>query len=245
MAKKKIFFIVFFMICVFITSVSLAEEYHFVSIEKLIEQEIGRIIIPEIYKKMDIQVSISPMPGKRAQEEATSGTKDGEIMRIYTYGEANPTMIRVPTPYYYLETMAFIKKGSGVEIKSKEDLGKYKNVKVRGVIHTNNITAGLPRENVHDINSTEQMMRFLENERADVALTNTVDGVLALKQLGLEKDIVPVEKPLAVLELYHYIHKKNKELVQRVDAVIRKMKESGELDTLIKKAEERVLQQFR
>ena len=91
-------------------SVQAKEKYSFVSIENLIEQEIGRIIIPKIYQKLNIDVDISSKPAKRAQAYATSGKKDGEIMRIWTYGVENKTTIRVPTPYYKLETMAFIKK---------------------------------------------------------------------------------------------------------------------------------------
>jgi ABC-type amino acid transport substrate-binding protein len=225
-------------ILIFSAGFSFAEEYHFVSIQKLIEQEVGRLIIPKIYEKLNIQVTITPMPGKRAQHEATSGKKDGEIMRIWTYGENNPTTIRVPTPYYYLETMAFIKKDSGVVVNGKEDLKKYKIVKVRGVKHTDNIAAGL--SNVDDKDTTVQMMKLLDSERTQVALTNTVDGNLVLKQLKLNS-IVPIEKPLAVLDLYHYIHEDHKDLVPKINAVIKEMKASGEMDKIIKEAEGKVI----
>jgi len=225
---------------VFATHFVYAQEYFFVSIQDLIEQEVGRLIIPEIYKKLNLKATISPVPGKRAQFLASSGTKDGEIMRIWTYGIENPTTIRVPTPYYYLETMAFIKKGSGIVINNKKDLSKYKLVKVRGVKHTNNITKGF--SNVHDLNSTETMMKFLQAGRADVALTNTVDGMLVLKKFGI-KNIVPIKKPLAVLDLYHYIHEKHKALVPKVDDVIKELKASGELKRIIQNAENRVIGQ--
>ena len=223
------------------TNFCMAEEYHFVSIRGLIEQEVGRIIIPEIYRKLGMKVTIEPVPGKRAQQLATSGKKDGEIMRIFTYGIENPTIIRVPTSYYYLETMAFIKKNSGVVIKNKEDLRKYKVVKVRGVKHTNNITKGMSKSKVQDINGSESMMRFLQKGRADVALTNTVDGNLVLKKLGYT-NIVPIDKPLAVSDLFNYIHQDHKDLVPKVDAMIKKMKANGEMKALIKKAEKQVIE---
>ena len=234
---KKTFVII--LLVLFTTKYGIAEEYHFVSIKNLIEQEVGRLIIPEIYKKLGMKVTITPMPGKRAQHSATKGKKDGEIMRIWTYGEENPTTIRVPTPYYYLETMAFIKKDSGIVIQSKSDLAKYKLVKVRGVKHTNNITKGI---DAHDLNSTEQMMKFLAAGRADVALTNTVDGLIVLKELGIT-NIIPIQKPLAVLDLYNYIHEDHKDLVPKVDAVIKEMKASGELSRIIKDAEKQIIGQ--
>lgn len=78
-------------------------------------------------------------------------------------------------------------------IISKDDLKELRIVKVRGVKHTSNITAQM--EYVHDIDSTRQLMTFLRAGRADVALTNTIDGLLELRELGI-KDIVPSGPPL-------------------------------------------------
>lgn len=223
------------LLCCFLVFASscIAEEYHFVSINNLVEQEVGRIVLPQIYEQMDIEITIKPLPGKRAQYEATSGISDGEIMRIFTYGIENPTVHRVPTPYYQLETMAFIQKDSNIIINNKDDLAKYKIAKVRGVKHTNNITKGL---DTFDFNSTEQALRFVEKGRADIALTNTTDGLMTLKRFHI-KNVMPIESPLATLELFHYIHADHKSLVPRVDAKIKEMKLNGELAQIIEIAE--------
>jgi len=159
-------------------------------------------------------------------------------MRIFSYGVENPTTHRVPTPYYRLETMAFIRKGSGIKISNKKDLNQYAIAKVRGVKHTNNITNGL--SNISDFNTTKQMMRFVESGRADVALTNTVDGLMVLRELGISS-IIPNEKSLAILDLFHYIHEDHKDLIPRIDEKIKKMKASGELTKMIKDAESAVI----
>lgn len=221
------------LLCCIVSNVRGAEKYHFASIEGLVEQEIGRIILAEVYKKLGIDIVIIAMPGKRAEREATAGMVDGEIMRIWSYGEENPSTIRVPTPYYYLETTAFVKKND-IVVAVKADLAKYSLVKVRGVKHTNNITEGLGF--VQDVENTCQMMRFLLAGRADIALTNTIDGTLSLNRCGIT-GIVPAGKPLAVWKLYHYLHVDHKDLVPRVDTVIKKMIASGEMAALIKKAE--------
>lgn len=235
---KKIVLIIYFII--FCYNECIAKEYHFVSIEKLAEQEVGRLIIPEIYKKLGIYVTITPLPGKRAQFEASSGLKDGEIMRIWSYGTENRTVVRVPTAYYYLETTAFLKKGSNVVIKDKTDLGKYNVAKVRGVKHTNNITTGL--KNVQNVSNTKQLMELLQSNRVQVALTNTADGIHALNKLGYG-NIIHLKKPLAVLKLYHYLHGKNKKLVPKINNIIKKMKASGELKVIIENAEKKVFRQ--
>ncbi|AAZ26571.1 substrate-binding periplasmic protein [Colwellia psychrerythraea] len=213
--------------------------YDFASIELLIEQEVGRIVLKQIYKNIGINITISPLPGNRAQHFANTGINDGEIMRIWTYGDENPNTIRVPTPYYYLETMPFVLKSSKISILLKEDLAKYRLTKIRGVKHTNNITKGLT--NIYEMSSTDDMFKLLLSGKVDVLLTNTLDGNLALERLGL-RNVASMEKPLVRLSLYHYIHKDNKVLVPIVDKEIQRMKSNGELATLILQAEKSVFQ---
>jgi ABC-type amino acid transport substrate-binding protein len=216
----------------------LANKYEFASIEYLVEQEIGRIVLPQVYQNIGITIDISPLPGKRAQFEANVGKKDGEIMRIWTYGDENSKSIRVPTPYYYLETMAFILKGSNINIRQKRDIAKYRLGKIRGVKHTNNITVGFT--DVYEMNSTENMFRMLNKGMVDVVLTNTIDGKLVLKRLGFD-NIVPIEKPLAVLPLYHYIYEDHYALVPLIDKEILRLTINGELEKLIALAEQKVI----
>jgi polar amino acid transport system substrate-binding protein len=212
--------------------------YNFASIELLIEQEVGRIVIPQIYKNIGINVTVTPLPAQRAQFVANTGEKDGEIMRIWSYGDENIETIRVPTPYYYLETMPFSLKERQLDIRDKNDLKKYKLAKVRGVKHTNNITKGM--NNVYEMTSTENMFKMLINGIVDVALTNTLDGKLTLERLGYGNIEYSI-KPLAVLPLYHYINKKHKALVPVINQEILRIRENGELKAMINRAEQQVI----
>lgn len=218
---------------------SLASHYNFASIELLIEQEVGRIVLAQVYKNIGINITISPLPGKRAQHVANAGIKDGEIMRIWTYGDDNPNTIRVPTPYYYLETMPFVLKNSKISILLKEDLAKYRLTKIRGVKHTNNITQDLT--NIYEMSSTDEMFKLLLSGKVDVVLTNTLDGNIALNRLGIS-NVITMDKPLVRLSLYHYIHQNNKALVPLVDKEIQRLKSNGELDSLILRAEKSIVQ---
>ncbi|KZN45025.1 substrate-binding periplasmic protein [Pseudoalteromonas luteoviolacea] len=213
------------------------QTYHFVSINYLIEQEVGRIVLTEVYKQLNIQITITPLPGKRAQFEAQTGLKHGEIMRIFSYGDETPTTIRVPTPYYSLETAVFVRTDSNVNIKTAADLHKYHIVKVRGVKHTNNITQGM--KHVEDMDTTEQILKLVSKGLADVALTNKMDGVMYLKKLGINN--VVHGPSLAELDLYHYIHESQKHLVPLVNGKLSEMEKSGELERLIKMAEKQVM----
>ncbi|WP_088330403.1 transporter substrate-binding domain-containing protein [Lacimicrobium sp. SS2-24] len=222
----------------FSATVTAAESYNFASINQLAEQEVGRIVLPQLYAKLNIKVNIRPLPGKRAEYHAVSGQLDGEIMRIYSYGEENPTMLRVPTPYYYLETMPFVLAHRQLKIGHREDLLRFTLGKVRGVKHTNNMTKGM--DNVHDFDSTLEMMRMLQGGYIDVALTNTLDGKLTLRRKNITS-VKATEVALDRLPLYHYIHHKHEDLVSRINGVMAKSKASGELEKLIAEAERQVI----
>ena len=214
-----------------------AADYYFASIQGLAEQQVGQLVLPQIYERLQIPIKITAMPGKRAEQYACSGIKDGEIMRIWSYGEQHPSVIRVPTPYYQLQTMAFAMK-KGISITSAEDLIKYRLVKVRGVKHTDNITQEMP--NVHTVDDTKIMMNFLIEGRADIALTSWADGLNTLNEMKIDT-VHPVGPPLATLDLFHYIHQDQSHLVDKVNKAILEMKKSGELEIITRQAEKQVL----
>lgn len=222
-------------LCLLKTMTCQGQSYDFVSIEGLYEQQVGALVLKQVYERLNIPISIQPMPGKRAIAEAVSGRKDGEIMRIWSYGEEHPELLRVPTPYYQLETMGFYKKGNSIEVYKAEDLKKYEIFKVRGVKHTNNITADL--KDVYDYDSTKEMLEALREGHPAVALTHTSDGIFTLNKYNI-KNLEMIPEPLATLNLYHYIHNSQKNIIERVDKTLRQMKKSGELDIIIKRAED-------
>jgi ABC-type amino acid transport substrate-binding protein len=223
---------------ILLSKVSVAQEVNLVSIEHLVEQEIGRIIVGQIYDTLQVEYTVEALPGKRAALKLKKGAVDGEVMRIYSYGENNPNVIRIPTPYYSLETMPFHRIGEIVDIKNSTDLKHYRIAIVRGVRHTANITRDSP--NVIKLNSTEQAMRFVLRGRADIALTNTIDGLSVLASYNL-KNITHLDKPLKTEALYHYLHKKHKKTAAIFNNKVLELKKSGKLVNMIKNAEIAVL----
>lgn len=219
-------------------SVALAgAKYTFVRIESLAEQEISEKILAHIYQKIGFDINIIQLPGKRAHISVFSENTDGETARIFSYGEKNPTLIRVPTSYNSLETTAFALKGKKISVTKKEDLNKYRIVVVRGVQHTKDITKGL--QGVVELDDICAMMQFIKLGRADIALTNTLSGIGALKRLKTD-DIVAVGT-LEELNLYHYLIPKHGDIVPKVDAAIRDMIASGELRELRERFERQYL----
>lgn len=216
-----------------------AEEYHFSSISGSYAQLVGEEVLTQIYSKIGADIKVTRMPAKRAAIEATKGRVDGEVMRIWSYGADHKEVIRVPTSYYYLETMAFYKKGSGVEINSNADLEKYSTLRVRGVKHARDVTEGL--ENVYDYNDVETMLKAVDKERQSVALAHRTDALFAIQKFNI-LDLEFADKPLSSFPLYHYVHKNNAHLVDTIDRLILQLKHSGELGEIIESAERKVFE---
>jgi len=216
-----------------------AEDYRFASIQSLAEQEVGKLVIPYIYNKLNNTVSVHPLPAIRAEQKLLLGEYDGELMRIFSYGEGKAEVVRVPTPYYTLHTTAFIRKDSAIKLINRESLTQFTIAKVRGVKHTDDITKGI--DNVFDLDTSRQMMTFLINGRADIALTSAIDGQKVINDLGLSDAIIAYSQPLTIQPLYHYLHIKHFAKVESIDAVINSMKLSGELAQLNRSFERRIL----
>lgn len=228
---------VLFTFCLNLHAQSSVELLHFASIAQLSEQEVALKVLPQIYQRLGQEITITPLPANRAQYEANSGKKDGEILRIYSYGEQNNNVIRVPTPYYSLTTGVFSRNDRKIIVNSHSDLSKYRIGKVRGVKHTENATKGLMR--VYNSKNSEQLFKQLQQGTIDIALTNYLNGELTIKQLNLN-NIVAVNKALDHEPLYHYLNKKHQQLVPQVDEAIKQLSASGELAQIIKKAEKDV-----
>lgn len=215
-----------------------ADKYRFVAIEGLVAQQIGSQVMTEIYRQLGHQIHITPMPAKRAQRQAISGIEDGEIMRVYFYGDQNPEMIRIPIPIHAVETTGFVRKDKQIIVKSREDLKKYRVAKVRGIKHTDLVARDLTR--IHESNSIVHMMNALVADHIDIALTTLVDGQLSIQRMRLT-DIKPLDPPLALRRLYHYVHQKNAHLVPQLTDKIEEFKKTGQLQDLIQSAHNHIM----
>ncbi len=214
------------------------QTYEFVRIKGLSEQIVGEKLLTEIYKRANIPMNITAMTGSRALEEASSGRKDGETLRVYTLGDKFPSLLRVPTPISDLTTQSFGIKKAGVDIETVDDLKKYSLVINRGVRHTLNITQGL--KNVHVLPSSNLFIEFLSRGRADLGLTGRLNGLSLIKASGID-NVDIVGKPLKVLPLYHYIHEDHKDLLPTISKVVKEMVDSGEMAQLRAKFEQEYL----
>ncbi|MDE2431023.1 MAG: hypothetical protein KGM99_20065, partial [Burkholderiales bacterium] len=79
--------------------------------------------------------------------------------------------------------------------------------------------------------------------RMDFAVSDSFSGLLAIKKLGLENNIRLLTPPLQRTEIFHFLHEKHKDLIPKVEQVIRSMQASGELEQVRKQIIDKYLRQ--
>lgn len=199
------------------------------SIDGLAEQKIATQVALPIFKQAGIDVIISPMPAARANRELLMGRQDGNLLRIASFGNGKPNLIKVPTAYAKVNTYAYAKAERNIIINSVEDFKKYHIAVVRGVQTSMNFTTNMPH--VHLLTSLEQAIDFVLKDRADIVITSNVSALLAFQK----KQLVDMEPIFFVGQepLYIFLHKKHKPNVKKLDRAIKNLQQLGVMDYLV------------
>jgi ABC-type amino acid transport substrate-binding protein len=223
--STKYYMLIFFTLTLF-TKVAWGQtEFHFASIAGLAEQEIAAKMIVPIFNSAGFDIKVEPMPARRARAEVVSGRVDGSLLRIFSYGESNPSLIRVPTPYSTVETVAFALESKNISITTVAELSLHTLVIVRGVQTTHDLTKNFP--NVQEVSYLDQAMSILKAGRADVLITSDIGALATLKRLKIN-DINPIFD-ISSLPLYVYFNFRYNDAVAKIDTAIKEKIKTGEL----------------
>lgn len=230
---------IFGMFLLFYAATTLASSFEIALIHNTPDQKVAAKILKVIYKKLDIAVVFVELPGKRALAESSKGALDGEAQRIYEIGEVYPSLVRVPTSFISWEIAAFSKKHD-FKITGWSSLKNYNISIVRGMKYAEMGLKEAGVEKVGILSDVGEMMSMLHLDFIDFAISSRFNGMVQLKRLGLDS-IRPNSPNLSKLKLYHYLHIKHIELIPRIDAVIKSMKNAGELTILKEKFQRELL----
>ncbi|WP_222619370.1 substrate-binding periplasmic protein [Undibacterium hunanense] len=213
---------------------------HIARIEKIPDQFVGGEILRVVYKRLNIPMELVDRPAKRALMESSAGVLDGEVQRNIHVESQYTTLKAVHPAINYIEPSVFSAKYQ-FEVKAWDDIKDYRIGIVRGVGTSEDGTKGM--KTVYMANNLEQLMIMLSENRMDVAVSDAFSGMVAIKKLHLENRIHLLTPPLQKIEIYHFLHEKHKDLIPRVEQVIRSMQASGELEKLRKQIIEQYISQ--
>jgi len=214
-----------------------ARELSLVRNELATEQDIAAQVLEEVYRRAGLAAHSRPVPAARANAQALAGEVDGEVARVQAYIDKNPTLLQVRPAVYYLDSVAFARKG--IKVTDRASLAPYRVGIVRGIEHAR-VAAGMAKR-VEAVSTYEQMFQMLAAGHIDVAIDSGVNGQRVLRMLGL-KDI-QMAGTLARLELFHLLHPRHAAVAEQIGKQIKRLKESGELEKLVSKAESQIIRE--
>ena len=195
-------------------------------------------ILTEAYRRIDIPVGFSYLPGGSSLKYSDSGELGlaGEAGRLSGVLSEYKNLKPVSIPIYQSELMAFV-SDKNMRINSWDDLQGFEVTTRLGFkVVINKVGA----ENIKIVDSTGAALLLIEKNRSDIAVLSRVDGMAAIKKLNL-KNVYMLEKPLQSSPVYHLLNKANWDLIPQLEAALRSMSEAGVLNEIVQRVEQEII----
>ncbi len=199
-----------------------------------------RAILKEVGKDTGVDIDVEFVSAERSLQLVAAGVDDAECCRVKSIVEKEyPGLVAVEPSFITMRFVAFTKQAD-IHIKSWDDLLPYSVATVSGwKIHVNNL-GRIKHNNALVLDSPYSLFKMLDDERIDVALLGDMNGMYELKRLGIT-DYKMQSPALAEVPLYLFLHQNKAYLAPRLRESLEKIKVSGQLDTVIKRALESAL----
>lgn len=209
------------------------------AIENEQTHELAKRVVRVAYEKIGIDVEFIDLPARRGLEWANSGKTDGDLARIDGTDKKFTNLIQILTPVTLFKGVVFTQKIER-NIQSWEEL-KGLSVGIIGGIRYSDIgTKGLDRVIVKDM---VQLFMLLAKDRIDIAVAGLDAGKIEINQHHKGAKLHVIGEPLLVAPLFHFVHKKNRDLVLQLESVFKEMSENGEMSKIRKQAMNKALAQ--
>jgi polar amino acid transport system substrate-binding protein len=186
-------------------------------------------IYTEAFSRMGYGFKLISQPGERAMIDANQGTVDGEAGRISSIDKKKyGNLIMVPYPIVTMKDGAYSTDHS-IIVNGWESLaGKpYRVGLLKGI---KSVEQKLPlyvdKKNIVTLSDVEQGVKMLQAKRIDLFIVGTQLEDSAFMQSGAYKAV----KRVGIVEtkvLYPWLHKRHKNLVNRLVDTLKKMKSEG------------------
>ena len=189
------------------------------------------LIYSEVFRRLNINMTVVYHPLKRASIETSAGKADGEPARIYEYGTLYPDLVRVEESVFPMTVAAYTTDISIGELNGWKSL-KNTNYLVeypRGMkICESNLTKVIKPEFLSTISETSPGLEKLIRKRTDIYIddVNSVLPLLHLHSSELQEKI-HLAGIMEAVPLYMYVHKKHASLAPQLASILRELKAEG------------------
>jgi len=202
-----------------------AETFSLAVADNTIDTVVSEVIVKKAYSMLGHDAQIVRLPPKRALSMANSGAHSGDVQRIFSIAETYPNLIRIEPPINFIQGTGFVRKPHNFKVASWADLANYRVGIILGIRFAE---TNVPKQNSISFHNYKDLAKALTAREIDIGIYPLSNGIYQTLLIG-EKDIVPLEPPLARFDLFHYVHRKNIRLVRGLQRIFTQFKQDGTL----------------
>jgi polar amino acid transport system substrate-binding protein len=187
-------------------------------------------VVAEAFRRVGLKAEVQVYEAsERAMQNANAGIDDGIALRIKGLEAQYPNLVRVSEKVIDNDFVAYSRRHR-FPTSDWQSLAPYQ---VAHIIGWKVFESRLgERRDVTRVRDAEQLFELLRQDRADIVLYERWQGLWWARKIGL--DARPLEPPLAIQEMFIYLHSKHARLADKVAAALAAMKQDGSYQRIVR-----------
>ncbi len=190
------------------------------------------LVVAEAFKRIGYKLETVRLPAERALINANKGIDDGDLLRVAGLQKKYPNLIQVPESIMIIDMVLFSKNYPTFIVDGWKSMSNQSLAIISGwKIMEKNFSQLGDKISIIKTDNAQQSFTLLKKGRVDFIAYSNWSGLGYLKKNNIT-DIILLRPPLARPEFYVYLHKKHKNIVPKLAAVIKQMKADGSVTKL-------------
>lgn len=191
------------------------------------------LIYTDAFQQLGVELEIRTFPAARAGAEAAAGNVDGELARSFEYQAMQPNLVRVPEPTFFASTIAYARRP---DIHLPPGWEGLRNTAYRVEYRlgypavASKLAAVLPPSRLAEVRNAETGLRKLVLGRSDLYV-DVEDSIAPMLERAEFRNAGI--RPASLLQrgpIHAYLNKQHADLALRLGAVLKKMRDSGQIE---------------
>jgi hypothetical protein len=180
-------------------------------------------IVTEAYRRLGHSVKLWGLPLSRSIAMADKGRLDAELVRIGGLSKNFKNLLQVSFPLLQMNTKV-VTRDRNLKSMNISDLFKSSVVYRSGILKFEKLFE--KHKNKREVLDSIQIFKMVKNKRVEFGvIVAEISQHLVKKEPFSKLKVIPTDDPTA--EVFHYIHKKNKNLLPKMVEMLKQMKKEG------------------
>jgi ABC-type amino acid transport substrate-binding protein len=194
---------------------------------------VSTAVLKRAYQELNQPIEFVELPARRALTMLLDAQLDANVHRAAATFTSYPQLVQVTVPVSSVSIRGYVRKDSDLRIAQWSDTGGVIVTYPRGTLIIEN---KLPASSKHlAAGSVNEMFRMVSVGMADIALVVEPAGSPA-HPLALSNSLMRIAIALDQTPVYHTLSSQQRELAERLNVVLEKLRGSGELKDIQKRA---------